>query len=264
MDHVIDWEGRETASDAGAGPAGLEAEKRRFHKGSARMFRSDFIERFSRVHPATPLVLFLPVIAASLWLALVRHGLPLRFAAAWFLGGYVLWTLVEYWLHRLFFHLPVRGPRSARVYFLVHGVHHDYPWDASRLVMPPGVSVTLGVLTYLAFRAALGPAWGLPGFAGFVAGYVFYDTMHWYVHARAPRGRFGRWLRREHMVHHFKESSGRFGVSCPWWDHVFRTTGAPTPVPAKAVTDGHDTKRSSATKRSAQPAEDANVAAQGG
>jgi len=64
-------------------------------------------------------------------------------------------------------------------------------------------------------------------FAGFVFGYVLYDTIHWYVHAHAPRNRFGRWLRREHLVHHFKDSTSRFGVSCPWLDYVFGTRGQP-------------------------------------
>ncbi len=121
----------------------------------------------------------------------------------------------------------------------MHGVHHDYPWDTSRLVMPPAVSITLGVLFFFPFRAALGPVAFYPAFAGLVFGYVLYDTVHWYVHARAPRGRVAKWLRREHLVHHFKASGSRFGVSCPWWDHVFRTTGAGEGVaeaaPAKTV-----------------------------
>ena len=197
-----------------------------FHRGSARMFRSDFFERFSRVHPATPAVLFLPVAALAAFVSLFHDRFPIGAFAARVVAGYVLWTLIEYWLHRLFFHLRVVGPRTARLYFLVHGVHHDYPWDTSRLVMPPAVSITIAVSTFVLLRALLGPVGDLPVFVGMALGYVAYDTIHWYVHARAPRGRFGRWLRREHLTHHFKDSSGRFGVSCPWLDHLFGTTGA--------------------------------------
>jgi sterol desaturase/sphingolipid hydroxylase (fatty acid hydroxylase superfamily) len=201
-----------------------------FHKGSARMFRSDFFEWFSHVHPATPAVLFLPVVAACLYQALGPHAMAGREVAAWFVGGYLLWTLFEYWFHRLFFHLTVRGPRSERVYFFVHGVHHDWPWDRTRLVMPPSVSITLAVLMYLLFSAVFGAAmW--PPFGGFVMGYVIYDSVHWYTHAGKPRNRFAKWLRREHLVHHFRDSGTRFGVSCPWWDHVFRTQGEPADVP---------------------------------
>jgi sterol desaturase/sphingolipid hydroxylase (fatty acid hydroxylase superfamily) len=207
----------------------------KFHKGSARMFRSDFLERFSHVHPVTPAALYLPVVAYALFTALGTHGQALPAVLGWFVVGYVLWTLFEYWFHRLFFHLPVRGPVSAKVYFFVHGVHHDYPWDRSRLVMPPAVSLTLAVLMYLLFRGVWGTERLWAPFAGLVFGYVVYDSIHWYTHASKPTTRIGKWLRREHLVHHFKDSGSRFGVSCPWWDHVFRTTGAPSDVQAEAT-----------------------------
>jgi len=140
------------------------------------------------------------------------------------LAGYLGWTLTEYWLHRLFFHLPVRGKISERIYFFVHGVHHDWPWDHSRLVMPPSVSIILAVAFYFLFRVLFGEAIHAL-FTGFVIGYVVYDTVHWYTHAGSPQNRYLRFLRREHLVHHFRESGTRFGVSCPWWDVVFRTTG---------------------------------------
>jgi len=206
----------------------MEAARAKFHKGSARMFRSEFMEWFSHVHPATPAVLFLPVVGLSLYQSLGPHRVPAGATAAWFVTGYLIWTLFEYWFHRLFFHLPVRGPRTQRVYFFVHGVHHDWPWDRTRLVMPPSVSITLAVLAYLLFRAVWGAGSMWAPFAGFVLGYVIYDSIHWYVHACKPRRGPGKLLRREHLVHHFKESGTRFGVSCPWWDHVFGTTGAQT------------------------------------
>jgi 4-hydroxysphinganine ceramide fatty acyl 2-hydroxylase len=195
-----------------------------FHKGSARMFKNDFLEKLSHVHPATPAVLFLPIAALSLWASVEVDGRTASVIALQLVAGYLGWTLLEYWLHRLFFHMPVRGRITERIYFFIHGVHHDWPWDRSRLVLPPSVSVTLGVMFYFLFRAAFGPETHAL-FAGFLIGYVIYDTVHWYTHAGAPQSRLFRFLRREHLVHHFRESGTRFGVSCPWWDVVFRTTG---------------------------------------
>jgi len=189
------------------------------------MFESDLLERFSRVHPAVPAVLYLPVVTFSLYRAIRVEQLGVVQVVGEFVAGYLFWTLFEYWMHRLIFHMPVVGPKTARAYFLLHGVHHDYPWDATRLVMPPGASLLLCVVTIIAFRAVLGPHFMYGPFAGFVFGYVLYDSLHWYMHHRAPKGRFLGWMRREHLVHHFKDSHSRFGVSCPWLDHVFRTTG---------------------------------------
>jgi len=201
---------------------------------SVRMFESELLERFSHVHPAVPAVLYLPVSLASAVVAIRVQGTTLGRLVAEVVFGYVLWTLFEYWAHRLLFHLPVIGPKTARFQFLIHGVHHQCPGDESRLVFPPGASLVLCVLTYVAFRAIFGPRTMYGPFAGFVLGYVLYDELHWYVHARVPTSRFGRWLRREHFLHHFKRPGTRFGVSCPWLDYVFATRGK-TPRGSRAT-----------------------------
>lgn len=206
-------------------PSQAQAHAPKTMRGSARMFESDFFEYFSRVHPAVPAGLYLPFVAVCLYVAVAVQHVPVWRVGLEVFLGYTAWTLFEYWLHRLFFHLPVVGPKTARVYFLVHGVHHDYPWDEGRLVIPPGASVFLCVAMFGIFRALFGWEGMFGPLAGFVTGYVAYDTVHWYVHAHAPRNRFFRWLRREHLVHHFKEPTSRFGVSCPWLDYVFGTRG---------------------------------------
>lgn len=199
------------------------------------MFESDFLERFSRVHPLMPAFIYLPVVCASIYAAAIVYGVPLGRLGLQLFGGYLLWTLFEYWLHRLLFHLPVVGPKTARLYFLIHGVHHEYPWDESRLVFPTAASLGLCVLTYGAFRAILGVEGMYGPFAGFVLGYVIYDETHWYVHAHRPTTQLGRWLRREHFIHHFKDPSTRFGVSCPWLDYVFGTRPKKAERPGASV-----------------------------
>jgi hypothetical protein len=76
------------------------------------MFESDFLERFSRVHPLMPAVIYLPVVGASVYAALQLHGVPPARLALQLFGGYLLWTLFEYWLHRLVFHVRVVGPKT--------------------------------------------------------------------------------------------------------------------------------------------------------
>jgi len=192
------------------------------------MFASNFFERFSRAHPFTPAVLYLPLVGFAFVLSL--GGRTLTQTLAGVLGGYLSWTFTEYWLHRTLFHLPVIGPKTARIAFVVHGVHHESPSDESRLVMPAGASLLLCGLTYALFRGLFGSTMWAP-FAGFVLGYVVYDELHWYLHTGRPRTRFGRWLRREHMLHHFKDPASRFGVSCPWLDYLF---GSRSREPARA------------------------------
>jgi dihydroceramide fatty acyl 2-hydroxylase len=192
-------------------------------RGTTRMFESAFLERFSRAHPAMPALVYLPVVGASLYWAVAVHSVTLGRVALEIIGGYVGWTLFEYWAHRFFFHLRVVGPKTARTQFVVHGVLHDFPWDEGRMVIPLGASLGICVLTYLAFRAGFGPSGMYGPFAGFVLGYILYDELHWYMHSRRPSSRFGKWLRREHFIHHFQRPTTRFGVSCPWLDYLFRS-----------------------------------------
>ena len=72
-------------------------------------------------------------------------------ALGYAIGGYLLWTLAEYWIHRVIFHFEPEEGIGARLHWMVHGVHHDHPNDPLRLVMPPAASVPLALIFYAAF-----------------------------------------------------------------------------------------------------------------
>ena len=189
-------------------------------KASPRMFESDWLDRLSRVHPVVPLVIFIPAIAVVF--ALGQEGVPPLEVGAWVLGGYLFWTLTEYWMHRVVFHFEPEEGIGARLHWIIHGVHHDHPNDPLRLVMPPSVSVPLATLFCAAFVLVLGSSGWLVG-AGFLVGYLIYDMTHFYVHHHKPKTRLGKLLRELHMRHHFQDHTRGFGVSAPFWDYVFRT-----------------------------------------
>jgi len=190
--------------------------------GEARLLDNTRLEPLTRVHPAVPCIVFLPVIVTMLWRSALHHapsgGIPIAV-----LAGLVLWTLTEYAIHRGLFHLRPRRRVGRALAYLVHGVHHAYPSDRGRLVMPPVVTVPLAAAFYCLFVAAAGPPLGEALYAGFVAGYVAYDTLHCVVHSRPARARWLAALQRNHMRHHFERHNRRFGVSTTLWDHVFRT-----------------------------------------
>ena len=192
------------------------------------MFESDLLDRLSRVHPSVPLVVFLPAIAVLLVLS-VRDASGLEIAAT-IVGGYLFWTLTEYWMHRLVFHFEPEEGLGARLHWIIHGVHHDHPNDPLRLVMPPSVSIPLASAFCALFVLVLGTpaAWSFG--AGFLAGYLAYDMTHYHVHHHAPRSRLGKLVRELHMRHHFQDHTRGFGVSAPFWDYLF---GTPLRRPAR-------------------------------
>ncbi|MBA2420288.1 MAG: sterol desaturase family protein [Thermoleophilaceae bacterium] len=190
-------------------------------KASPRMFDRDWLDRLSRVHPVVPLVIFIPAIAVLF--ALGQESVPALEVGAWLFGGYLFWTLTEYWMHRIVFHFEPKDGIGARLHWIIHGVHHDHPNDPLRLVMPPSVSVPLATLFCAGFLAVLGTPGGWLVGVGFLLGYLIYDMTHFHVHHHKPRTRLGRLMRELHMRHHFQDHTRGFGVSAPFWDYVFRT-----------------------------------------
>jgi len=190
---------------------------------SPRMFESDFVDLFSRTHPAVVPILFVPATTVLLWYSVARADAGYLATLALFAGGAFAWSFAEYWLHRTFFHWTPKAAWGERLHFLVHGVHHTWPRDKYRLVMPPAVSISLFWIFLGVFMATLGRTFCWAFHAGFTAGYMGYDLTHYYIHHYNPRSEYGRTLKKHHMLHHFKDHSVRFGVSSRFWDRVFGT-----------------------------------------
>lgn len=202
---------------------------------SARLFKSDFLEMFSHVHPSVPLIVYVPVMSYFLYKAYTLSELTGPAIVGLFLAGMFFWTLTEYLLHRFVFHYEPRSEWGKYLHFMMHGVHHAYPNDSLRLVMPPIVSVPLAILFYSLFVAVLGTTFTAPFFAGFILGYMIYDTWHYASHHFSMKSPRWLWLKQYHMLHHYQDPNTRFGVSSPLWDYVFGTTASkPTKEPVQA------------------------------
>jgi sterol desaturase/sphingolipid hydroxylase (fatty acid hydroxylase superfamily) len=191
-------------------------------RASPPMFESRVLDALSRVHPVVPVLIFGPgIVGLAAW---SLQNASVATSVLLVVGGYAMWTLFEYWLHRLVFHFEPEDGIGARLHWIIHGVHHDHPNDPMRLVMPPAVSVPLGAavfgVLYLLFGHHYAPGLG----AGFFIGYLAYDMTHYYLHHFRPRGPMGRILRERHMRHHFQDDTRGFGISAPYWDDVFRTS----------------------------------------
>jgi hypothetical protein len=197
-----------------------------------RLFRADWLEALTRVSPWLVIAVWVPVIvwfAVRAWSARHEHNTTAAELVAAAALGLGLWTLVEYLLHRFVFHFsPGSRPRLRRLVFLFHGIHHVQPWDKQRLVMPPGVSVPLaaffyGLFAWLFARVLHAPGWLDATFAGFLAGYLAYDLLHYAAHHLTGRSHWFQILKRHHLLHHHVTPDQRYGVTSPLWDVLLRT-----------------------------------------
>ncbi|MCW8961827.1 MAG: sterol desaturase family protein [Ignavibacteriaceae bacterium] len=190
---------------------------------TVRMFESDFMEAFSRVHYTVPLFIYIPVILVMLYLSVAVYSISILNIIVLIIGGLAAWSLAEYLLHRFVFHFKAKSEFGKKIHFIFHGVHHDYPSDSKRLVMPPSVSIPLAVLFFFIFRLIFGESLMLPFFAGFILGYLFYDISHYAIHHFNMHSKFWLAIKNHHMLHHYQDEYKGYGVSSPFWDYVFRT-----------------------------------------
>jgi len=190
---------------------------------TVRMFNNDFLEACSRVHPSVPVIIYLPVISYFMYKSIATYEFSFITIFTMVVFGIVVWSLAEYTLHRFIFHYKPSSKFGEKIHFIFHGVHHDYPSDSRRLVMPPSVSVPLAIMFYFLFEAVLGGELVAPFFVGFVIGYLFYDLTHYAVHHFNIHNRFFLALKKHHMRHHFQDPDKGYGVSSPVWDDVMDT-----------------------------------------
>jgi sterol desaturase/sphingolipid hydroxylase (fatty acid hydroxylase superfamily) len=207
----------------------MEGHKITHEKEPVRLFKSDFLEFFTHIHPAVIVAIWLPVdlVLLGLGIAALHNDAAIWIIPAGILVGLFFWTFTEYTLHRFLFHFRPRTPAQEWISFHIHGVHHYQPQDKTRLVMPPVISIPLALIFYGLFQLIgnlLGlKLWIFPALTGFIAGYLTYDLTHYATHHFPMRGRISKYLKRYHMQHHYKTPNARFGVSSPLWDIVFGT-----------------------------------------
>jgi len=187
---------------------------------TVRLFKNNFLEFLTRVHPSIPVLFYLPLILWMMWRAFTISSFSYLQIGLLFLFGILTWSLAEYLLHRFVFHFRAKTKFSQKIFHLMHGIHHDYPNDSKRLVMPPIISLPVAILLLILFFGK--PAWEIYA-AGFGLGYLVYDMTHYMVHHFSFQSGVLLQLKQHHLRHHFQDSERGFGVSSSLWDLFFKT-----------------------------------------
>jgi len=192
------------------------------HQSTGVLSSNPFIEKLTRTHIAIPLIIFNLLSGVLAGYGISEGLITGALTTILVIAGILTFTLIEYIMHRFFFHFDPSTPRQEKLAYNVHGVHHEYPKDRDRLAMPIPASLTLSLLFYLFFKFIMGNL--VYGFLpGFLIGYTLYLGIHYMVHAfKAPKNFFKiLWI--HHGIHHYKDDKNAFGVSSPLWDWVFNT-----------------------------------------
>ena len=190
--------------------------------GTERLFHNPILERLTRSHISVPVSLFVTYAVTLLYWSAAHTLLPYWTTVGLFFLGWLVYSWVEYQVHRRIFHIATTTEFRKKFQYTMHGVHHNHPKDKDRLAMPPVLSVTLATALLVVFKTLLGDyAFGFT--AGFLVGYASYLLVHYLVHIHRPPKNFFRVLWINHSIHHYRDGEIIFGVSSPLWDYVYGT-----------------------------------------
>ena len=200
--------------------------KKQFYKSnkneSGRVFKNPWLEKLTKTHISIPVGMFFLYAAGLIWYTKFATDLGNGLIVALFFGGWFLFTFAEYNIHRYAYHPPEEYAIPTKIAQNVHGVHHDYPKDKSRLALPPVLTVLIGTFLLFLFELIL-DQYSFSVLAGFMVGYAFYLLVHYAVHIFRPPNNFLKVLWSNHAIHHYGNNEVLYGVSSPLWDYVYRT-----------------------------------------
>lgn len=200
----------------------------RTHREAVRVF-------FSRKSPRA-----IRKIAIGTWLARAVLGPPgprdLVAAAA----AIAVWPVQEWFLHKYLLHLKpttIAGVRIDPSFARAHRKHHVDPRQIDTTLLPLATIRGAGPLAAAGWLLAFGPSRAaLTGMATYSTMALFYEWTHFIVHTNVkPLTAYGRRVRRNHRLHHYRHEGYWFGFTLPLVDRVFGTAPDPDRV-EKSVT----------------------------
>lgn len=192
------------------------------NKGTKQLFKNPILEKLSRTHISVPLTIFFVYSAALLYWSVTHTTLSIATTVTMFFIGVISFTWVEYNVHRYVFHMTPNTEKKAKAQYTMHGVHHEFPKDKTRLAMPPALSITIATFLLFVFRLILGD-FVFSFLPGFLVGYAGYLSVHYMVHSFQPPKNFFKALWVNHGLHHYKNGEMVYGVSSPLWDYIYGT-----------------------------------------
>ncbi|HMJ71591.1 MAG TPA: sterol desaturase family protein [Cyclobacteriaceae bacterium] len=190
--------------------------------GTERLFNNPILERLTRSHISVPVSLFGLYAVALLFWSAANTALSIGLTVGLFFLGWVVYSWIEYLVHRFLFHIPTTTEARTKFQYTMHGVHHHHPKDKDRIAMPPLLSITVATVLLIVFRFILGD-YAFSFTAGFLVGYGSYLLVHYLVHIHQPPKNMFRQLWINHSIHHYRDGEIIFGVSSPMWDYIYGT-----------------------------------------
>lgn len=188
---------------------------------SPRMFHNKFLEFLTRSHPVIIDSMYAIIAFFLMRYYYIHMEQSIGIILFQFTLGFFSWTLAEYLMHRFLYHRPDDATYDTGIQYIFHGIHHYFPNDNSRTVLPPIPSLVIASIFFGVFYLIIGK-YAFTFGAGFMIGYSSYMTLHYMIHKKRTPKKWSWWWN-FHNIHHYQQHDRAFGVTSPIWDIIFRT-----------------------------------------
>lgn len=142
------------------------------------------------------------------------------------LAGMMFFAISEYLTHRFIFHVKApKNPYLLKFMKRIHYDHHIAPNDLQLLFLPlwyslPNFLILSAVFYFFSDNLPYTAAFG----TGLMSMLLIYEWKHFVAHRPIkPKTRFGQWVKKIHILHHYKNENYWYGVSTPFADFLFGT-----------------------------------------
>ena len=193
------------------------------------IFKNKWLEKLTYTSPwfIVGMYAVLTVLSLGYYSTTLHPETSIARIALVYLVGLASWSLGEYVLHRFVYHSIRDASYDRGIQRLFHGIHHEYPHDTRRIVLPviPSLAFAAIIFGFIYGLLHLSTGNGDAAFVfvpGFVNGYLAYMVVHYAVHTIPSPSKYNYWWR-HHNLHHFQQHDRAFGVTSPLWDYIFRT-----------------------------------------
>ena len=187
-----------------------------------KMSLGDLVRAYA-AYGAIRIYALLAVISALL-VGLYWDGRPLGVALS-LLAAVLAYPLVWYGLHRFVLHgrYLYKSAQTAPLWKRVHYDHHQDPNDLGVLFGALYTTLpTIAAVTWPIGWLLAGPAGSAAAFGTGMVVTCAYEFCHCIQHlAYAPKWRLLGHIKKLHLLHHFHNEQGNYGITSFLWDRIF-------------------------------------------
>lgn len=140
--------------------------------------------------------------------------------------GMATYMVMEYLTHRFLFHInPPKNPILLKLIKRLHYDHHADPNDLKLLFLPlwysiPNLAIGAIIVYFITTDFVITNSF----LTGLIIFFLFYEWKHYVAHRPIkPLSPWGKWMKKHHLLHHFKNENYWFGVTTPTYDFLLGT-----------------------------------------